>query len=239
MKRKQWFPGPREHVGVTCVQEMSSEGLSMNSTTPPPPHGGGGDVAVSYVLVPFFLLTVIGVLAAVVMYIRRKRRIDRLRHQLLPVYTYDPTEELNEAEQEILWKEEDTKLIAKELGNGKTAEQPKELASGPSTAAEGNGDIAPTQAYPVIPQSPPNLVKDRLREAISRVGESEGANELWAIADLVRDVDQNPGLIESSASDFIQRLGKGGTLDRVENCREVNRAMKGEGSQRLSLCLLF
>ncbi|XP_056089304.1 small integral membrane protein 29 [Rhinichthys klamathensis goyatoka] len=92
---------------------MSSEGLSMNSTTPPPPppHGGGGDVAVSYVLVPFFLLTVIGVLAAVVMYIRRKRRIDRLRHQLLPVYTYDPTEELNEAEQEILWKEEDTKVV--------------------------------------------------------------------------------------------------------------------------------
>lgn len=38
-------------------------------------------------------------------------RIDRLRHQLLPVYTYDPTEELNEAEQEILWKEEDTKVI--------------------------------------------------------------------------------------------------------------------------------
>uniref|UniRef100_A0A673HU29 Uncharacterized protein n=1 Tax=Sinocyclocheilus rhinocerous TaxID=307959 RepID=A0A673HU29_9TELE len=38
-------------------------------------------------------------------------RIDRLRHQLLPVYTYDPTEEMNEAEQDILWKEEDTKVI--------------------------------------------------------------------------------------------------------------------------------
>uniref|UniRef100_A0A8B9JU28 Uncharacterized protein n=1 Tax=Astyanax mexicanus TaxID=7994 RepID=A0A8B9JU28_ASTMX len=37
-------------------------------------------------------------------------RIDRLRHQLLPVYTYDPSEELNEAEQETLWKEEDTKV---------------------------------------------------------------------------------------------------------------------------------
>ena len=37
-------------------------------------------------------------------------RIDRLRHQLLPVYTYDPAEELNEAEQEMLWKEEDTKV---------------------------------------------------------------------------------------------------------------------------------
>ena len=37
-------------------------------------------------------------------------RIDRLRHQLLPVYTYDPSEEMNEAEQEMLWKEEDTRV---------------------------------------------------------------------------------------------------------------------------------
>lgn len=37
-------------------------------------------------------------------------RVDRLRHQLLPVYTYDPSEEINEAEQEMLWKEEDTRV---------------------------------------------------------------------------------------------------------------------------------
>lgn len=37
-------------------------------------------------------------------------RIDRLRHQLLPVYSYDPSEELNEAEQEMLWREEDTRV---------------------------------------------------------------------------------------------------------------------------------
>lgn len=37
-------------------------------------------------------------------------RIDRLRHQLLPVYTYDPAEELSEAEQDILWKKEDTRV---------------------------------------------------------------------------------------------------------------------------------
>ncbi|XP_055045070.1 small integral membrane protein 29 [Misgurnus anguillicaudatus] len=83
---------------------------TMNITTQTP-KTINGDVAVTYVLVPFFLITVIGIVAAVVMYIRRKRRIDRLRHQLLPVYTYDPAEELNEAEQEILWKEEDTKVV--------------------------------------------------------------------------------------------------------------------------------
>ncbi|XP_016328688.1 uncharacterized protein C3orf18-like [Sinocyclocheilus anshuiensis] len=82
----------------------------MNSTTQPP-HTISGDAALSYVLLPFFLITALGTVAAVVMYIRRRRRIDRLRHQLLPVYTYDPTEELNEAEQDILWKEEDTKVV--------------------------------------------------------------------------------------------------------------------------------
>ncbi|KAM8753934.1 small integral membrane protein 29 isoform 1-T2 [Acanthopagrus schlegelii] len=81
----------------------------MNSTTEPPAIIDG-DVAVGYVLVPFLLITIIGVAAAVVMYIRKKRRIDRLRHQLLPVYTYDPSEELNEAEQEMLWREEDTRV---------------------------------------------------------------------------------------------------------------------------------
>ncbi|XP_023812513.1 uncharacterized protein C3orf18 homolog [Oryzias latipes] len=80
-----------------------------NSTQPPPIIDGGGTV--SYVLVPFLLITLAGIVAAVILYIRRKRRIDRLRHQLLPVYTYDPAEELNEAEQDILWREEDTRVI--------------------------------------------------------------------------------------------------------------------------------
>ncbi|XP_072222815.1 small integral membrane protein 29 [Leuresthes tenuis] len=82
----------------------------MNSTTQTPAVVDGG-VRVGYVLVPFLLLTIAGIAAAVILYIRRKRRIDRLRHQLLPVYTYDPSEELNEAEQEILWREEDTRIV--------------------------------------------------------------------------------------------------------------------------------
>uniref|UniRef100_A0A3Q0QSR5 Small integral membrane protein 29 n=1 Tax=Amphilophus citrinellus TaxID=61819 RepID=A0A3Q0QSR5_AMPCI len=74
----------------------------MNSTTQPPATIDG-NVAVSYVLVPFLLITIAGIIAAVV--------TDRLRHQLLPVYTYDPSEEINEAEQEILWREEDTRIV--------------------------------------------------------------------------------------------------------------------------------
>ncbi|XP_061546013.1 small integral membrane protein 29 [Phyllopteryx taeniolatus] len=81
----------------------------MNSTTPSPTING--DVAVGYVLVPFFLITIIGIAVAVILYIRKKQRLDRLRHQLLPIYSYDPSEEVNEAEQEMLWREEDTRVV--------------------------------------------------------------------------------------------------------------------------------
>lgn len=96
--------------GLAQTDPCVSLSLTMNSTTQPPATIDG-NVAVSYVLVPFLLITIAGIIAAVIMYIRRKRRADRLRHQLLPVYTYDPSEEINEAEQEILWREEDTRIV--------------------------------------------------------------------------------------------------------------------------------
>lgn len=37
-------------------------------------------------------------------------RFDRLRHHLLPMYSYDPAEELHEAEQELLVEPEDAKV---------------------------------------------------------------------------------------------------------------------------------
>ncbi|XP_053338323.1 small integral membrane protein 29 [Clarias gariepinus] len=79
----------------------------MNTTTEPP-HPDGGDASLAYVLIPFFIITVVGIVVAAVLYMKRRQRIDRLRHRLLPMYTYDPTEELNEAEQE-LWREDDMK----------------------------------------------------------------------------------------------------------------------------------
>jgi len=65
------------------------------------------------------------------------RRIDRLRHQLLPVYTYDPSEELNEVEQELLWKDEDTKVWHGEtrittLWHSKYKSDPSDYAGNPA-----------------------------------------------------------------------------------------------------------
>nr|KAF6342099.1 small integral membrane protein 29 [Myotis myotis] len=38
-------------------------------------------------------------------------RVDRLRHHLLPMYSYDPAEELHEAEQELLSEVGDPKVV--------------------------------------------------------------------------------------------------------------------------------
>uniref|UniRef100_A0A3P9NE23 Small integral membrane protein 29 n=1 Tax=Poecilia reticulata TaxID=8081 RepID=A0A3P9NE23_POERE len=57
--------------------------------------------------------------------------IDRLRHQLLPVYTYDPAEELHEVEQELLWREEDTRIVQ---GWARSYQQQQPLLSKDATA---------------------------------------------------------------------------------------------------------
>ncbi|KAF6312545.1 hypothetical protein mRhiFer1_001867 [Rhinolophus ferrumequinum] len=37
-----------------------------------------------------------------VLYIRKKKRLEKLHHQLMPMYSFDPTEEQDELEQELL-----------------------------------------------------------------------------------------------------------------------------------------
>ncbi|XP_074833859.1 small integral membrane protein 29 isoform X1 [Carettochelys insculpta] len=81
----------------------------MSNTTTPASTRTSSDSLVGYVLVPFFLITVVGIVLAVIMYIQKKRRFDRLRHHLLPMYSYDPAEDLHEAEQELLGDPDDTK----------------------------------------------------------------------------------------------------------------------------------
>ncbi|XP_051009433.1 small integral membrane protein 29 isoform X1 [Acomys russatus] len=82
----------------------------MSNTTVPNAPQANGDSMVGYVLGPFFLITLVGVVVAVVMYVQKKKRVDRLRHHLLPMYSYDPAEELHEAEQELLCDVRDPKV---------------------------------------------------------------------------------------------------------------------------------
>ncbi|XP_038605346.1 small integral membrane protein 29 isoform X1 [Tachyglossus aculeatus] len=83
----------------------------MSNTTAPTAPRANSDSLVGYVLGPFILITLMGVVLAVMMYIRKKKRVDRLRHHLLPLYSYDPTEELQEAEQELLGDVGDPRVV--------------------------------------------------------------------------------------------------------------------------------
>ncbi|XP_023403427.1 uncharacterized protein C3orf18 homolog [Loxodonta africana] len=79
---------------------LSPEATSFNGTRMP--DMVGGPAGVGTMLLSFGIITVIGLAVAVVLYIRKKKRLEKLRHQLMPMYNFDPTEEQDELEQELL-----------------------------------------------------------------------------------------------------------------------------------------
>ncbi|KAM4612910.1 uncharacterized protein C3orf18 homolog isoform 2-T2 [Polymixia lowei] len=55
------------------------------------------------VLLPFGIITVIGLAVVIMLYIRKRKRLEKLRHQLMPMYNFDPAEEQDDLlEQELL-----------------------------------------------------------------------------------------------------------------------------------------
>ncbi|XP_036288086.1 uncharacterized protein C3orf18 homolog [Pipistrellus kuhlii] len=78
---------------------LSPEATSFNDTRMP---GVGGAAGAGTMLLSFGVITVIGLAVAMVLYIRKKKRLEKLRHQLMPMYSFDPTEEQDELEQELL-----------------------------------------------------------------------------------------------------------------------------------------
>ncbi|XP_035425062.1 small integral membrane protein 29 [Cygnus olor] len=105
--------------------------MSGNATAPSAPSAPStGDSLVGSVLGPFVFLTLLGAVVAAVMYVQKKRstpsplsarpraRAERLRHRLLPMYSYDPAEELHEAEQELLVEADDPRVVPGLGGRG-------------------------------------------------------------------------------------------------------------------------
>ncbi|KAM6041240.1 small integral membrane protein 29 isoform 2-T2 [Theristicus caerulescens] len=70
----------------------------MSNATAPTAPGAAGDSLVGYVLGPFLLVTLLGAVLAAVMYVQKKR-------------SYDPAEELQESEQELLVEAEDARVV--------------------------------------------------------------------------------------------------------------------------------
>ncbi|XP_025897307.1 uncharacterized protein C3orf18 homolog isoform X1 [Nothoprocta perdicaria] len=114
-------PGTAPHVTVPERAPLSPQTTSFNSTKMPEVASSGAGL--STMLLSFGILTVIGlavamaqggvfpkapkrpgntVLEMTVLYIRKKKRLEKLRHQLMPMYNFDPTEEQDELEQELL-----------------------------------------------------------------------------------------------------------------------------------------
>ncbi|XP_053724259.1 uncharacterized protein C3orf18 homolog isoform X1 [Synchiropus splendidus] len=74
---------------------------SFNATTFPEAVIEGSGMGM--VLVPFGIITVIGLALALWLYIRKRKRLEKLRHQLMPMYNFDPAEEQDDLlEQELL-----------------------------------------------------------------------------------------------------------------------------------------
>ncbi|XP_059184795.1 uncharacterized protein C3orf18 homolog isoform X2 [Centropristis striata] len=83
-------------VTITTANETSS-----NATTFPGAVVEGSGMGM--VLLPFGIITVIGLAVAIMLYIRKRKRLEKLRHQLMPMYNFDPAEEQDDLlEQELL-----------------------------------------------------------------------------------------------------------------------------------------
>ncbi|KAG8436142.1 hypothetical protein GDO86_007302 [Hymenochirus boettgeri] len=61
------------------------------------------------------IITVIGLALAMVLYIRKQKRLEKLRHQLMPMYNFDPAEEQEDLEQELLEPNRDVQPQGKVL----------------------------------------------------------------------------------------------------------------------------
>ncbi|KAE8298442.1 putative protein C3orf18 Protein G20 [Larimichthys crocea] len=80
---------------------ITTNETSFNATTFPEAVIEGSGMGM--VLVPFGIITVIGLAVAIMLYIRKRKRLEKLRHQLMPMYNFDPAEEQDDLlEQELL-----------------------------------------------------------------------------------------------------------------------------------------
>ncbi|XP_073501237.1 uncharacterized protein C3orf18 homolog [Phyllobates terribilis] len=83
-------------------------GLTTEPGTATPPYNNTrglittGTTTVGTWLLSLGIVTVIGLAVGMVLYIRKQKRLEKLRHQLMPMYNFDPAEEQEDLEQELL-----------------------------------------------------------------------------------------------------------------------------------------
>uniref|UniRef100_A0A8C6SYX6 Chromosome 3 open reading frame 18 n=1 Tax=Neogobius melanostomus TaxID=47308 RepID=A0A8C6SYX6_9GOBI len=92
----------RESIRTTLMTvTIATNETAFNATTLP--NSATEASGMGMVLVPFGIITVIGLAVAIMLYIRKRKRLEKLRHQLMPMYNFDPAEEQDDLlEQELL-----------------------------------------------------------------------------------------------------------------------------------------
>lgn len=92
----------RESIRTTLMTvTIATNETAFNATTLP--NSAAEASGMGMVLVPFGIITVIGLAVAIMLYIRKRKRLEKLRHQLMPMYNFDPAEEQDDLlEQELL-----------------------------------------------------------------------------------------------------------------------------------------
>ncbi|XP_064822911.1 uncharacterized protein C3orf18 homolog [Oncorhynchus masou masou] len=90
----------RTKLMTTNITITTTNETSFNATKLPELELEGSEMGM--VLVPFGIITVIGLTLVMMLYIRKRKRLEKLRHQLMPMYNFDPAEEQDDLEQELL-----------------------------------------------------------------------------------------------------------------------------------------
>ncbi|KAK0135894.1 hypothetical protein N1851_028271 [Merluccius polli] len=94
---------------LMTVTLSTNETTAFNATGFPEMLVDGPGMGV--VLLPLGIITVIGLAVAIMLYIRKRKRLEKLRHQLMPMYNFDPAEEQDDLlEQELLDHGRDSSL---------------------------------------------------------------------------------------------------------------------------------
>ncbi|XP_078424090.1 small integral membrane protein 29-like [Cetorhinus maximus] len=73
-----------------------------NQTASTPPDSNHSSSILGFMLIPITIIAVVGIAVAVIRYIRKRRRLEKLRNKLVPIYSYDPSEDRNDVEEESL-----------------------------------------------------------------------------------------------------------------------------------------
>uniref|UniRef100_A0A3Q0RMB6 Chromosome 3 open reading frame 18 n=1 Tax=Amphilophus citrinellus TaxID=61819 RepID=A0A3Q0RMB6_AMPCI len=96
-------PGSRDNITSRTLMTVTitTNETNLNATTLPEVVIESSGMRM--LLVPFGIITVIGLAVAIMLYIRKRKRLEKLRHQLMPMYNFDPAEEQDDLlEQELL-----------------------------------------------------------------------------------------------------------------------------------------